>query len=313
MKKLGIFAVAGLMICAGPGAWAQIDCPVVDDVDDDEIGAHDADFFTINAIGIGGTDSILDIDDTSIASNAAALAAATMAPEAFFLSAQIPTVIWLAALEDALTDPSHPEHAAACAAYSANLQATAAYQAQTIADHPAMALLWQGFPGGNELIAGLLTLNAPIWGAIIDPFIKEAAFDNLGGLVLTTTLNPGAFVDVDNLTWDGTVGANTNTNVELWLALGATYVPFVDDEMPELGGNHWEVDSGEGKAILVFTNEQVYDTFAATVGDDGESTLLSQGIIPGVPAGAPVSGPIGLGLLALAVAGGGALMIRRKK
>ena len=41
-------------------------------------------------------------------------------------------------------------------------------------------------------------------------------------------------------------------------------------------------------------------------------TAAAQGI-PTVPTGAPVAGPLGLGLLTLAVAGTGAVVLRRKK
>jgi hypothetical protein len=295
MKKLGTLAVAGLMICAGHTAWAQ-SCPINQDFDGDGLGAHDADFLNIN--------TVFSEDDTSIADNAAALSGGNAGLQAYFETAVIPSIIWLSLLEDAVTDTNHPNHATVCQTFVDNLAAFEVYEAATIAEIPAMSLLWPQFPEGNEMIAGLMTLNHQLWGPIIDAFIQDAAADSLSAN-LTTTLNGSAtFATAPEMMWDATVGTNTNTNVEIWLGLGATWDNDADA---------FAVDSGGGKAIFFFTEAQVYNTYALAVADDGQTDLLSLGIIPGVPTGAPVSGPIGLGLLALAVAGGGALMIRRRK
>lgn len=310
MKKIGLIALAGLIaVCAGPGAWAQgtLGCPVTDDLDGlPAPAAHDADFLTINANTLWdnfpGTpkeyDNLFSDDELTIFDNAADLSAATSIPQSFFETALIPDVIWLGLLDRAVTDTDFPDHAAICQAYSENLDAADAYNTAVAGE--GFGGLLAAFEGGNEIIAGVMTLNPDIWAPIINVFIAEAAIDAFGSAP-TTQLDAADFTAVPALDWTGTVGTNENTNVELFLALGATFVN---------GG--WEVDSGS-KAVFTFTTEQLYETFGDTVLDDGDTTLLSGTIIPQVPTGAPVSGPVGLGLLTLAVAGGGALLLRRKK
>jgi len=304
MKKLGTLVFAGaLAILIHSGAWAQ--CPVTSSTDGDPGNfdpaiQSDADFLELNATASAGS-SLLGDDEVVAAGYAAELEALTGVPASYWSSDTVPDIMTLGLLEAIVTDAGAPNHATICADFNSNLTATRDWWNNSVL--PLTPFF--GVFNGDELIAGLMTVDKTFWSGFLDFYI-ESVYDQGGDIGIG---DPNVdevpnladilanFTDHTELGWTGTFGSNTNDNNTIWSNLGLTY-----------SSGQW---SGTAKAT--YSQQQVYDTYPKSVFDDGATNLQNANAIPIVPSGAPVGGPIALGALATVLAAGGALALRRKK